>query len=46
MIPTARVNAILDTEYAAGDKLSLHSAFSSSGANELAGERVDRQTVA
>ena len=45
MIPTARVNAILDTEYAAGDKLSLHSAFSSSGANELAGGAYARQTV-
>lgn len=45
MIPAARANAILDTEYATNDKLSLHSAFSASGANELSGGAYARQTV-
>lgn len=45
MIPDARANAILDTEYAAGDKLSLHTAYSASGANEVAGGSYARQTI-
>lgn len=45
MIPTARVNSLLDTEYAANDKLSLHTAFSTSGANEVTGGSYARQTI-
>jgi len=45
MIPTARANAILDTEYVDGDKMSLHSAYSTSGANELTGGSYARQTL-
>lgn len=45
MLTDARAPAILDTEFAALDKLSLHSAFSVAGANELAGGSYARQTI-
>lgn len=45
MFTDARANAMLDTEYAAGDKLSLHTAYSTTGANELTGGSYARQTV-
>lgn len=46
MLPTdTRANAMLDAEYAAGDKLSLHSAYSATGANELSGGSYARQTI-
>jgi hypothetical protein len=45
MIPTARANAMLDTEFVDGDKMSLHSAYSTSGANELSGGSYARQTL-
>lgn len=45
MIPAARVLTILDTEYVDGDKMSLHNAFSSVGANELTGGGYAKQTI-
>lgn len=45
MIPTTRVNSLLDTEYAANDKLSLHTAFSLAGANEVTGGSYARQAI-
>lgn len=45
MLTDARANAILDTEFAAGDKLSLHTAYSITGANEVAGGSYARQTI-
>lgn len=45
MITDARANAMLDAEFAALDKLSLHSAYSTTGANEIAGGSYARQTV-
>lgn len=44
MLTDARVNAMLDTEIAAGTKMSLHSAFSLTGANEVSGGSYARQT--
>lgn len=37
MITDTRANAMLDTEFAAGDRFSLHTAYSITGANEVAG---------
>lgn len=45
MLTDTRTNAILDTEFAAGDKASLHTAYSASGANEIAGGSYARQTI-
>lgn len=45
MIPDARANAMLDTEYVTGDLLSLHSAYSTTGANELSGGSYARQAI-
>lgn len=44
MITDARANAILDTEYPAGTKMSLHTAYSATGANEVAGGSYAKQT--
>lgn len=41
----ARVNAMLDTEFALNDVMSLHSAFSLTGANELTGGGYARQVI-
>lgn len=43
MITTTRANAILTTEYVDGDLLSLHTAFSATGANEVTGGTYVRQ---
>jgi hypothetical protein len=45
MLTDARINAILDGEFASGDKMSLHSAYSTTGANELSGGSYARQTI-
>lgn len=45
MLTDARVNAILDTEFAALDKMSLHSAYSATGLSELSGGTYARQTI-
>lgn len=45
MFTEARVHAILDAELAANDRLSLHTAYSATGANELAGGSYARQTI-
>lgn len=45
MLTDARINAILDTEFAALDKLSLHTAFSLTGANEVTGGSYAKQTI-
>jgi hypothetical protein len=45
MITDTRANTMLDTEYAANDKLSLHTAYSATGANEVTGGSYARQTV-
>jgi len=45
MLVDARVNAILDTEFASGDLMSLHTAYSASGANEITGGSYARQTI-
>jgi hypothetical protein len=45
MITDARANAMLDTEYVTGDLLSLHTAFSTTGTNELAGGSYARQPI-
>lgn len=37
MLTDARMNAILDTEYVTGDVMSLHTAYSATGANEVTG---------
>lgn len=44
MFTTAFVNTTLDTAIAAGDKLSLHTAYSTTGANEVSGGTYARQT--
>lgn len=41
----ARINAILDTEFASLDKMSLHNAYSVTGANEITGGSYARQTI-
>jgi len=41
----ARVNAMLDTEFALNDVMSLHSAYSITGANELTGGGYARQVI-
>lgn len=45
MITDARVNAMLDTEFAAGDKVSAHTAYSATGTNEITGGSYARQTI-
>ena len=45
MLTDARKNAMLDGECATNDKMSLHSAYSASGANELASGGYARQTI-
>lgn len=45
MLTDARINTILDTEFAASDKLSLHTAFSLTGANEVTGGSYAKQTI-
>ncbi len=45
MLTDARVNAILDTEFAAGDKMSLHTAYSATGTNEVTGGSYAKQTI-
>lgn len=45
MFTDARIHAMLDTELADGDKLSLHSAYSATGANEISGGSYARQTI-
>ena len=41
----ARVNAMLDGEFATNDKMSLHTAFSLTGSNEVTGGSYARQTI-
>lgn len=45
MFTDARANAILDTELAAGDKMSLHTAYSATGTNEVTGGSYARQAI-
>lgn len=45
MITDARANAILDTEFAASDKMSLHTAYSATGTNEVTGGSYTKQTI-
>jgi hypothetical protein len=45
MLTDARVNAMLDTEFAAGDKISAHTAYSLTGTNEITGGSYARQTI-
>lgn len=45
MRTTARINAMIDAENVTGDKMSLHTAFSSTGANEVTGGTYARQTI-
>lgn len=45
MITDTRANAMLDGEFSTGDKLSLHTAYSTTGANEVTGGSYVRQTV-
>ena len=45
MITDTRANAMLDTEFSASDKMSLHSAYSATGTNELASGSYARQTI-
>jgi len=45
MLTIARRNAILDTEFAASDKASLHTAYSATGTNEIASGGYARQTI-
>ncbi|MFZ5483483.1 MAG: hypothetical protein ACOZB0_04560 [Pseudomonadota bacterium] len=45
MFTDARIAAMLDTELVDGDKLSLHSAYSATGANEISGGSYARQTI-
>lgn len=45
MIPDARTNTRLDVEYVTGDLLSLHTAYSTTGANELTGGSYARQSI-
>jgi hypothetical protein len=45
MLTDARINAILDTEIAVGDKLSLHTAYSTTGASEVTGGSYARVTA-
>jgi hypothetical protein len=37
MLPVLRANAVLDGEYISGDRISLHTAYSTTGANEITG---------
>ncbi len=45
MRTTARVNAMLDAENVTGDKMSLHTAFSATGANEVTGGAYAKQSI-
>jgi len=45
MITDARANAMLTAEYVDGDLISLHTAFSLTGANEVTGGTYARQAV-
>lgn len=45
MFTDARANAILDTELTAADKMSLHTAYSATGTNEVTGGSYARQTI-
>ena len=45
MFTDTRANAILDTELAAADKMSLHNAYSVTGSNEVVGGGYARQTI-
>ena len=45
MITDARANAMLDTEFAAADKMSLHTAYSATGLNEVTGGSYAKQTI-
>lgn len=45
MITDARVNAMLDTEFVTGDLMSLHTAFSATGASEVTGGTYTRQSI-
>jgi len=45
MIVDARCNSILDTEFAASDKMSLHTAYSATGASEVTGGTYAKQTI-
>jgi len=45
MLTDARANAILDTEFAAADKMSLHTAYSATGASEVTGGTYAKQTI-
>lgn len=45
MLTDARVNAMLDTEFASLDKMSLHTAYSATGTNEIASGGYARQTI-
>lgn len=44
MLVDARVNAMLDTEIAGTTKMSLHTAYSATGANEVTGGSYAKQT--
>lgn len=45
MLTSARANAILDTEFATNDKMSLHTAYSATGTNEVTGGSYAKQTI-
>lgn len=45
MLTDARANAMLDTEFAASDKMSLHTAYSATGTNEVSGGSYAKQTI-
>lgn len=45
MITTAQANAMLDTGYVDGDLMSIHTAYSASGANEIDGGGYARQEI-
>lgn len=45
MLTDTRVNAILDTEFALNDKMSLHTAYSATGTNEVTGGSYAKQTI-
>lgn len=45
MLTSARTVVMLDTEFASGDKMSLHTAYSATGTNEVTGGTYAKQTI-
>jgi len=45
MITDSFTNTLLDTAFAASDKMSLHTAYSATGVNEVAGGSYAKQTI-